>query len=145
MVERVVWDHEVAGSNPVTPTTFGQMFHCYVPRSLKTDRRYAGSCKDLSTGVRRDNSAESKVTRHGVPWTLIRSESFATRREALVRERFYKTGKGRDELDKLLERSARRQVAGSNPVTPIIAQVTGYSYFPSTTDRRGDHHDHRTE
>jgi uncharacterized surface protein with fasciclin (FAS1) repeats len=55
-----------------------------------------------------------------------------------VRERFYKTGKGRDELDKLLERSPRRQVAGSNPVTPIIAQVTGYSYFPSTTDRRGD-------
>ena len=112
------------------------MFHCYVLRSLKTGRRYVGWCEDLSDRVRRHNSAESKATKHGVPWILIRSESFATRREALVRERFYKTGKGRDELDKLLERSPRRQVAGSNPVTPIIAQVRRYSYFLNATDRR---------
>jgi putative endonuclease len=143
LVERVVWDHEVAGSNPVTPTTFDQMFRSYVLQSLKTGRRYVGSC-DLGDRVHRHNSAESKATKHGVPWILIRSESFATRREALVRERFYKAGKEREELDKLL-RSPRRQVAGSNPVTSIIAQVTGYSYFPSTTDRRGDHPDHRTE
>ena len=136
MVERVVWDHEVAGSNPVTPTTFGQMFHCYVLRSLKTGRRYVRSCEDLSDCVRRHNSAESKAKKHGVPWILIRSESFAMRREALVRERFYKTGNGRDELDRLLERSPWRQVAGSNPITPIIAQVRRYSYFLNATDRR---------
>jgi putative endonuclease len=121
------------------------MFHCYVLRSLKTGRRYVGSCEDLSDRIRRHNSAESNATKHGVPWILIRSESFATRREALVREHLYKTGKGRDELGKLLERSPLRQVAGSNPVTPIIVQVTGYSYFPSTTDRRGDHPDHTRE
>jgi len=99
------------------------MFHCYVLRSLKTDRRYAGSCEDLSDRVRRHNSAESKATKHGVSWILIRSESFATRREALVRERFYKTGKGRDD----------------------IAQVRRYSYFLSATDRRDVHPDHTRE
>jgi putative endonuclease len=83
------------------------MFHCYVLRSLKTGRRYVGSCEDLSDRVRRHNSAESKATKHGVPWILIRSERFATRREALARERFYKSGRGRDELDKLLQ-SGRR-------------------------------------
>ena len=31
------------------------------------------------------------------------------------------------------------EVAGSNPVTPIIGQVRRCSYFPSTTDRRDDH------
>jgi putative endonuclease len=83
------------------------MFHCYVLRSLKTGRRYVGSCEDLSDRVHRHNSAESKATKHGVPWILIRSERFATRREALARERFYKSGSGRDELDKLLQ-SGRR-------------------------------------
>jgi len=62
-----------------------------------------------------------KATKHGAPWGLIHSESFATRREAVQRELHYKTGRGRDELDRLeLERSPRRQVAGSNPVAPIL-------------------------
>ena len=77
------------------------MFHCYILRSLKTGRRYLGSCEDLAQRVRRDNAGESKATKHGVPWVLIRSESFVTRSEAAQRERYYKTGRGRDELDKL--------------------------------------------
>jgi len=60
-----------------------------------------------------------KATKHGAPWSLIHNESFATRREAVQRELHYKTGRGRNELDRLeLERSPRRQVAGSNPVAP---------------------------
>jgi len=39
-----------------------------------------------------------KATKHGVPWLLIHSESFATRPEAVQRELYYKTGRGRDEL-----------------------------------------------
>jgi len=77
------------------------MFFCYVLRSLKTGRRYVGSCEDLNDRLRRHNAAESKATKHGVPWILLRSETFATRREALARERYYKTGRGRDELNKL--------------------------------------------
>ena len=41
----------------------------------------------------------SKATKHGVPWILIHSESFATRREAVQRELYYKTGRGRDDLN----------------------------------------------
>jgi hypothetical protein len=40
-----------------------------------------------------------KATKHGVPWILIHSESFATRREAVQRELYYKTGRGRDDLN----------------------------------------------
>jgi len=36
-----------------------------------------------------------KATKHGVPWILIHSESFVTRREAVQRELYYKTGRGR--------------------------------------------------
>ena len=38
MVERVVWDHEVAGSNPVTPIPGTCMFSVYLLRSSKTGR-----------------------------------------------------------------------------------------------------------
>jgi putative endonuclease len=77
-----------------------QMFYCYVLRSEKTGRRYVGSCRDLDNRVRRHNAGESKATKQGVPWVLIRSERFSSRSEAAQRERYYKTGRGRDELDR---------------------------------------------
>ncbi len=44
------------------------MFHFYVLRSLKTGRRYVGSCEDLSDRVRRHNSrgVESHQARRAV-------------------------------------------------------------------------------
>ena len=96
------------------------MFYCYVLRSQTTGRRYVGSCEDLPHRLHRHNTGQMKATKHGAPWSLLHGESFATCREAVQRELYYKTGRGRDELDRLeLERSPRRQVAGSNPVTPI--------------------------
>ncbi len=76
------------------------MFHCYVLRSQKTGRRYVGSCQNLTERTRRHNAGESKATKHGVPWVLVCSESFATRPEAAQRERYYKTGRGREALDR---------------------------------------------
>jgi len=59
-----------------------RMFYCYVLRSQKTGRRYVGSFEDLADRIRRHNAGESKATKHGVPWIVVRSESFATRSEA---------------------------------------------------------------
>ena len=77
------------------------MFYCYVLRSERTGRRYVGSCGNLADRIRRHNAGESKGTKHGLAWALIQSEVFVTRAEAAQRERYYKTGRGRDELDKL--------------------------------------------
>jgi putative endonuclease len=77
------------------------MFHCYVLQSQKTGRRYVGSCENLGERIRRRNAGESKATKHGVRWVLLGNESFSTRSEAAQRERYYKTGRGRDELDRL--------------------------------------------
>jgi len=77
------------------------MFFVYVLKSEKTGRRYVGSCENLDDRLRRHNAAESKATQHGVPWILIHRESLPTRVEAIERERYYKTGRGRDELDQL--------------------------------------------
>jgi putative endonuclease len=78
-----------------------RMFYCYVLRSQKTGRRYVGSCENLTERIRRHNAGHSRATKHGLPWALVHSESFATRAEAALRERYYKTGQGRDELDRL--------------------------------------------
>jgi len=77
------------------------MFHVYILRSTVTGRRYFGSCEDLTNRLRQHNAGESKATRHGTPWRLVHTESFRTRAEAMARERYYKTGRGRDQLDRL--------------------------------------------
>ena len=74
------------------------MFHVYVLRSMKTGRYYVGSCQDLDDRIRRHNAGHSKATRHGIPWFLVKKESFSTRTEAVRRERYFKTGRVRDEL-----------------------------------------------
>ena len=60
-----------------------------------------GSCEDVTERIRRHNAGDSKATKHGTPWVLVYSEGFASRSEAAQRERYYKTGRGRDELDRL--------------------------------------------
>jgi len=77
------------------------MFYLYVLRSERTGRRYVGSTQDVEQRLRQHNSGQSLATKHGAPWGLIHHEQFLTRAEALQRERFYKTGKGRELLDRL--------------------------------------------
>jgi putative endonuclease len=77
------------------------LYYVYALRSQAGGRRYVGSCEDVAKRIEQHNRGTGKSTRHGVPWTLIYTESFATRAEAVRRERYYKTGKGRDELDRL--------------------------------------------
>jgi putative endonuclease len=77
-------------------------FYMYVLRSKLTGRLYVGSASDLEDRVHRHNTGQSKSTRHGVPWELIHQEAYPTRSEAVRREMYYKTGKGREELRRLL-------------------------------------------
>jgi len=77
------------------------MFYVYVLRSRKTGRRYVGSCKDVTERLRRHNAGHSKATKHGIPWEVVNVEAFRSRSEAQRRERYFKTGKGRDELDSM--------------------------------------------
>ena len=77
------------------------MFSVYVLKSEKTGRRYVGSSEEVRERLRRHNAGESKATQHGVPWRLIHAEEFDTRAQATRKERYYKTGRGRDELNRL--------------------------------------------
>jgi putative endonuclease len=98
------------------------MFYVYVLKSGKTGRRYIGSCEYLDDRLRRHNAGESKATKHGIPWILLHAESFATRSAAITKERYYKSGRGRDELARITERGGQRPAGTSNHLTPTIVK-----------------------
>ena len=85
------------------------MFYCYVLKSERTGRRYVGSCENLEARLRRHNLGKVPATKHGTPWIMLHHEVFETRRQAITKELYYKTGRGRDELDGMTRgRSPRR-------------------------------------
>jgi putative endonuclease len=77
------------------------MFYCYVLKSERTGRRYVGSCEDLEARLDRHNLGKVPATRHGTPLIILLREIFNTRGQAITRELYYKTGHGRDELDRI--------------------------------------------
>lgn len=81
-------------------------FRVYILLSEATGRRYTGSSNDLERRLHEHNSGQSPATRHGVPWRLVYSEPYPTKAEAYRRERYFKTGKGRDELEALLQKAS---------------------------------------
>ncbi len=78
------------------------MFYVYVLLSEKTGRTYVGSTDNIDRRLAQHNTGYSKSTRHGIPWRLPHVESFETRAEANQKERYHKTGKGREELQTML-------------------------------------------
>jgi putative endonuclease len=81
------------------------MFFVYVLRSDKTGRLYTGQTSDPSRRLQEHNSGVTHSTRHGAPWQLVHSEPFRSRSEAMKRERYFKSGKGRDELKTLMKQA----------------------------------------
>ncbi len=83
------------------------MFHVYVLRSKSTGRFYTGSTSDLGRRLDEHNAEVSVSTKHRGPWELIYREDYATRPEAVRRERELKSGKGREELQRMFARGHR--------------------------------------
>ena len=72
-------------------------FTVYVIQSSE-GYRYVGQTADLPRRLEQHNSGLSLWTKRGTNWSVIYFEIFATRREALTREKWLKSGVGRDFL-----------------------------------------------
>ena len=79
------------------------MYYVYVLKSLKNDRFYTGSTNNLERRLIEHNSGMSKYTKLTKPFRLLHYEEFNSRSEAVKKEMYYKTGKGRKELKIILE------------------------------------------
>ena len=80
------------------------MFYVYVLKSLKNGRFYTGSTNNIERRFIEHNSGQTKYTRIAGPFELVYKESYITNLEAVRREKFLKTGKGREFLKQVLGR-----------------------------------------
>ena len=78
-------------------------YYVYVLESEKDGRLYKGHTFNLENRVKEHNSGKTKSTKGYQPWKLLYSEKFQTREEAIDREKYFKTGSGREFLKKLLK------------------------------------------
>jgi putative endonuclease len=77
------------------------MFFVYVLRSRKDGALYIGLTSNLDRRIGEHNSGKERTTRHRRPFDLVHSEAFPTRPEARAREKFFKSGYGREQLKRL--------------------------------------------
>ncbi|WP_373709516.1 GIY-YIG nuclease family protein [Kaistella sp.] len=77
-------------------------YFVYVLKSQKDGRLYKGQTSDLNERVKQHNSGKTKSTKGFMPWELVYFETFQTREEAVLREKYLKTGSGREFLKKIL-------------------------------------------
>jgi putative endonuclease len=75
----------------------------YILKSEKDGRLYKGHTFNLENRIDEHNSGKTKSTKGYRPWKLVYFEKFETRDEAIDREKFFKTGIGREFLNKLLK------------------------------------------
>ena len=79
-----------------------QAYFTYILYSQTLGRYYTGSAANLQDRLHRHNTRQCRATKAGAPWNLVYSESHTTRSSAMQRELYFKTGAGRDELQRLI-------------------------------------------
>jgi len=68
------------------------MFYFYILKSLKDGKLYKGFTSDLRKRLAAHNSGSSKSTKNRRPFKLIYYEAFASKRDAMNREKQMKLG-----------------------------------------------------
>lgn len=78
------------------------MFHVYILKSEKSNKSYVGSTsKEVERRLEEHDIGANKWTKVNRPFKLIYYESFICKQDALLRERFFKSGVGK-RLKKLI-------------------------------------------
>ncbi|QLE01148.1 GIY-YIG nuclease family protein [Galbibacter sp. BG1] len=70
----------------------------YVIRSLKDARFYVGMTMDVEKRLKEHNSGKTKSTKGYRPWILIHTEVLPDREAARAREKYLKSGFGKQWL-----------------------------------------------
>jgi putative endonuclease len=79
------------------------MNYIYVLKSKKDLKRYIGLTNNLERRLLLHNSGKVKATKNRRPFELIYFEKFENRTKAAKREKFLKSGKGREYLNSNLK------------------------------------------
>ena len=78
------------------------MYYVYVLESQENLDLYKGYTDDLNKRIREHNSGLTESTKNNQPWHLVYCEIFLDKKDAIEREKFLKTGWGRNYLKRVL-------------------------------------------
>lgn len=84
------------------------MYYVYVLQSTKDGKRYIGRSDDLRRRMTEHEGGKVASTKHRRPIKLIFYEAFSAREDAIRRERYFKTSKGKSTLDIMLRESIKK-------------------------------------
>jgi len=77
------------------------MFYVYAISSIKHNYIYVGLTQNLDDRIKRHNDGRERTTKFYRPYELIYSEACNSRPEARVREKYWKSGIGKEKLRSL--------------------------------------------
>jgi putative endonuclease len=77
------------------------MYFVYILKSLKDNGFYTGMTNDLEKRIKRHNSGLVTSTKSRIPFVLLHYETVADSKEARQREKYFKSGIGRDLIKKM--------------------------------------------
>jgi len=77
------------------------MFFAYVLKSINHEYYYKGHCENLERRLNQHNSGMTESIRPYIPFSLIYFEEFETEKQAIEREKYFKTSAGRRFLKKV--------------------------------------------
>ena len=85
-----------------------QKFWVYIIQSEKDNWTYTGHTNDVDRRLNDHNRGKMSSTRHYRPFKLIYTEEFSNRSDAVIREKFLKTGKEREARNELIEQYKKK-------------------------------------
>ena len=71
------------------------MFYVYVIKSIDFPIYYKGHCEDLGKRLKQHNSGMTHSIKKFIPFEIVYFELFGTRKEAVIREKYFKSSVGR--------------------------------------------------
>ncbi|MBS1625332.1 MAG: GIY-YIG nuclease family protein [Bacteroidetes bacterium] len=81
------------------------MYKVYILYSRLYDKTYVGFSSDVDQRLISHNLPQNKgYTKRFQPWNLVYTEPYETKAQAMEREKHFKTGRGREEIQAILSR-----------------------------------------
>jgi len=78
------------------------MYYAYMLKSLEHEYFYKGHCQDLQKRISQHNSGMTESIRPYIPFKLVYFEEFEMEKDAINREKYFKSAAGRRFLKKKL-------------------------------------------
>jgi len=91
------------------------MFYVYVLQSDQNNQFYVGHTNDLKRRLKEHRSGRTTSLKGRGPYKLTYYEEFETRNEALSREKYLKSGSGREKRPSLIANFPQELVYQFNP------------------------------